>query len=380
MKINKSILAVALGLSVAGVSEAGTVYVTGSTAMRSTFYAAATAPNVIFSGTPLVTLYNGGGSSANFMAFSGTLKGGSGNTVIDCSWSGSENGIKDVATGVTETFIDPSSLNNSDNGTSLPSATVSHAADLAMADNAQAFSRTTSPVLNTGTPVGVITFKWIRNPGKWTGLNVTDSQIRQAMGGYCPLAVFSGNAADTTSYVYVSGRDSGSGTRVNAFGDSGFGILSFPNQIEMNTSGVMQDLDGNGTYAGDFGFTSGGTLCGTMGANTTTATDSWNGGTGYSVIAYASVGDAQTGINLGAVELSYNGVPFSSAAVKEGTYTFWGNEYIYQANSVDSEAQAAYSLLSASTGITAYCDGVKAIKLSDMNCTRTGPNSDPSHN
>jgi predicted RecA/RadA family phage recombinase len=251
-----------------------------------------------------------------------------------------------------------------------------------MADNSQAFSRTKRPTITRTAKVGVITFQWVRNPGLWTGTNVTDSQIHQAFSGFCRRAVFSGNAADTGDYVYVSGRDNLSGTRVNAFGTSGYGIFTVPNQIEMNSSGVMQDLDGFGTYAGDFGFTSGGTLAGTMGANTTAAADLWNGVTGYSVISYMGISDATKAIGLGAVPLSLNGVPFSPAAVKEGSYSYWGNEYILAANNVaaGSEADKAYTRLAATTGINAFCDGTKAIKLSDMHCTRNGPTSDPAHN
>ncbi|HLP77691.1 MAG TPA: hypothetical protein VK327_12325 [Candidatus Paceibacterota bacterium] len=378
--MNKSLLAVALGLGVAGISHAGTVYMTGSTAMRSTVYAALNAPGVVFTAAPSVTLFQGGGSGANFMAFSGTLVGGAGSTTVQCHWSGSEGGINDVAAGTLETFIDPALLDGTDHGTAVPATTITHAADLAMADNSQAYSRTKTPVLTTGAKVGVITFKWVRNNGLWTGTNVTSSMIRQALGGFCPRAVFSGNAADVNDYVYVSGRDNMSGTRVNAFGDSGFGIFTVPNQIEMNNSGVMQNLDGAGTYAGDFGFTSGGTLAKTMGADTTVASDLWNSVTGYSVIAYLSAGDAATAITAGAKELAYNGVAFSPEAVKEGTYTFWGNEYIYRANGAGTEAQSVYTKLAATSGINNYCDGVKAIKLTDMHTKRNSPAGDPSHN
>jgi hypothetical protein len=237
-------------------------------------------------------------------------------------------------------------------------------------------------VLATGSEVGVITFTWVRNKGLWTGSNLTDAMIRQALKGFCKRAVFSGNPADSNDYVYVSGRDNQSGTRVNAFGTSGFGIFTIPNQFEMDSTGNMLDLDApNGTYAGDFGFSSGGTLATTMGADTTAKADNWNGGTGFSVIAYLSRGDADKAITAGAVELTYNGVAQSAANVKEGTYTFWGNEYIYQANGVGAEAQSAYArLANGTTGIVNYCDGVKAIKLTDMHCNRTGPTSDPSHN
>jgi hypothetical protein len=386
-KMKKFLVAATLCLSVAGVSRAGNVYVTGSTAMRSTFYNAIIQPGACFVSAPTVTLYQGGttgnnaGSGASLMAFSGTLVGGSGTTVIKCAWSGSEAGIKDVSTGVSENFIADSALNGADNGTNSPSATESHAVDLAMADSSQDYSRTPSPVLNQGTQVGVITFEWVRNPGKWTGSNVTDSQIRQAFGGFCPLAVFSGNAADTGSFVYVSGRDNLSGTRVNAYGTSGFGIFSSPKQIEINTSGVMQQV--GGLYKGDFGYTSGGTLAKTMGANTTAQTDLAypTHPTGFSVIAYVGISDGNTAVANGATVLTLNGVPFSSAAIKEGTYNFWGNEYIYAANSIGSEAQIAYNNLSnPTTGISHYCDGISAIDLTQMNCSRTGPDTDPVHN
>jgi hypothetical protein len=248
-----------------------------------------------------------------------------------------------------------------------------------MADSSQAFSRNKTPALTTGQTVAVITFTWVRNPGLWTGSNLTDSMIRQALGGFCKRAVFSGNAADINDYVYVSGRDNLSGTRVNQFGECGFGIFTIPNQIEMDSSGNMLDLEPpNGTYAGDFGFSSGGTLAGTLGANTTAKPDLFNGGSGYSVIACLSRGDANTAIANGAIELTVNGVAQSAAAVKEGTFNYWGNEYIYQKNGASAEAQAAYSRLVVS--IPNDVNGTTAIKLTDMHCTRTGPTTDPAHN
>jgi hypothetical protein len=394
MKISKSILAAALGLSMAGLCNAGTVYMTGSTAMRSTVYSALTNAGTVFQAAPAVTVYQGGstgnnaGNGGNYMAFSGTLVGGSGTTVLDCHWTGSEDGILGVCSNTLPafngTFIDPTTLDGADHGTNLPT-TVTAPVNLAMADNAQKYSRTKKPTLGNNAEVGVITFKWVRNPGNWTGTNVTSSQIRQALGGLCKLAVFSGNAADTSSYVYVSGRDNQSGTRVNAYGDSGFGIFTIPSQIEVNASGVMQ-LSPNGLYLDDFGYSSGGTLAGTLGASTVAPdSDLANtsaGNNGFSIIAYASTGDAATAVGKGAVELAYNGVPFSAAAVKEGTYTFWGNEYIFEANNVAaaSEADNIFGFLSATTGINNFCDGTKAIKLTDMHCCRNGPTSDPAHN
>jgi hypothetical protein len=379
MKINKLILAAAFGLGAVSLCEAGTIYMTGSTAMRSSIFTTITHAGSVFTAVPVTTTYEGSSpSGANYMVFSGTLVGGSGTTVLKCHWSGSEGGIKDVATSAIEQFVDDSIVDGA-NHTASPGTTIGHTADLAMADTSQAFSRNKTPTLTTGAKVAVITFTWVRNQGLWTGSNLTDSMIRQALGGFCKRAVFSGNAADVNDYVYVSGRDNQSGTRVNQFGISGFGIFTPPNQIEMDSSGNMLDLDPpNGTYAGDFGFSSGGTLAGTLGANTTTKSDLWNGGTGYSVVSFLSRSDANTAIANGAIEISADGVVQSAAAVKEGTYVYWGNEYIYQKNGASSEAQSVYNNMVVS--IPNDVNGTTAIKLSDMNCTRSGPTSDPAHN
>lgn len=379
MKINKSLLAVALGLSVASLSQAGEIYLTGSTAMRSTIYQVITAPGVVFQSAPVFTGFGGKGGGDNYMAFVGTLVGGSGQTIINCHWSGSEDGLQHLVTGANQTFMDDSLIQTSssvDNAASAPGTTQSKPCDLSMADNAQAFSRSRTPSL-TGQEVGVITFEWVRNQGVWTGTNVTDSMIQQALSGGALRSVFTGNPADATDIVYVSGRNSGSGTRVNAFGDSGFGILTPCQQIQLDSSGNMIDQTGTGVYIGDYGFDSGGTLADTMGANTATTTDPISGAPGFSVIAYAGVGDADRAVTAGATVLSYNGVPFSTNAVYEGTYTFWGNEYIYQANGVSSEAQTVYNNILGN--VANYCDGRKAIALSTMNCTRPGPTAPPVH-
>jgi hypothetical protein len=379
MKLKEIILASAFMLGAVSLCEAGTIYLTGSTAMRSSIFTTIRTAGSVFTAVPTTTTYEGSSASgANYMVFSGTLVGGSGTTVIKCHWSGSEGGIRDVASSASELFVDDSIVDGA-NHTTSPGTTISHNVDLAMADNSQAFSRTKVPALTTGTNVAVITFTWVRNPGLWTGTNITDAMIRKALQGACKRAVFSGNVSDTNDFVYVSGRDNQSGTRVNQFGESGFGIFSFPNQIEMDSSGNMLDLDPpNGTYAGDFGFSSGGTLAGTLGANTTAKPDLFNSGSGYSVIAFLSRGDANTAIANGAIELTANGVAQNSANVKEGTYMYWGNEYIYQRNGVSSEAQSVYNRMVIS--IPTDVNGLTAIKLSDMHCVRNGPTTDSDHN
>ena len=380
MNFKKIILAVALSLGMAGLSNAGTVYMTGSTAFRNSVYNTLNAAGAVFDSAPSFAGYDGSSAGGcNYMTFVGTIGGVA--MTVKCHWSGSEAGVKDVVTGQTETFLDDS-LNGTGYNAGVPGATINASADLAMADNAQRFSRTPTPELATGSSVGIIPFTWVRNPSSlWTGANnVTDQQIRQAMKGFCHLALFTGNNADTT-YVYVSGRNNGSGTRVNAFGTSGFGIFTSPNQIELDASGNMQFLASVGDYAGDDGFESGGTLAGTLGVDTATKSDLFNGGTGFTVLSYLGRGDANKAISLGAVELTLNGVASTTANIVEGKYNYWGVEYIYQKNGASVDAQSVYGkLANTSTGINANLDGTTGIKLTDMHATRTGPTADPVHN
>ena len=399
MKINKNILAVVLGLSAVGVANADEIYLTGSTAARAAVYATMINPGSVFTTAPIFTGIGGSGNGDTYMAFQGTLVGGSGTTIINCHWSGSEAGIVDVGTsGKTETFIPDSSIvgqvSNSDS-TNAP-AYVAHQVDLAMADNAQAYSPAGKNLYSgglVGAEVGVVPFHWVRNNGLWTGTNVTDSQIRQALNNGAKLAVFTGNTADTNSYVYVAGRDNSSGTRVNAFGNCGFGVATAPHQIEITQAdGTMVLLATtvshgitNNVYSGDYGQSSGGTLAKTLGVSTTTATDKVHGGTGYSAIGYLGVGDYNTAIANGATAVNYNGVPFSIAAVEEGSYGFWGNEYCYQTpftySGQSSQIGIVFNnLTSLTTGISAQADGSVVIPLSAMHATRSNPATDPAHN
>jgi len=117
-----------------------------------------------------------------------------------------------------------------------------------------------------------------------------------------------------------------------------------------------------------------------MGYDISTATDAVNGGTnGYSVIAYLGRSDANSAVTAGGTELSLNGVFESPAAIKEGRYNFWGNEYVYHKNTSTSQALAVFNKLAAPAGISGNSDGATTIKLEDMHAVRNGPTSDPVH-
>lgn len=208
--LNKSIVAAVLGLGLVTSSQAVDVYVTGSTAMRTVFYNACTTPGLVFSAAPAFAGVGGSGSGDTYMAFTGTLVGRSDTTTILTHWSGSEAGISDLTGGVAETFMTDAQVTIGGDPASGDTSN-SQVVNLALADTDQASSFTTTPAL-TGLELGVITFKVVRNQGLWTGGNVSDSQLRQALLGGAPIGVFTG-ADDVSSYVYVAGRDTSSGTR-----------------------------------------------------------------------------------------------------------------------------------------------------------------------
>lgn len=380
MKHAPILLSAALGLAFAGIAQAAQyVYVTGSTAGRSAFYTTIIDGSTVFDSAPTkVTQGSSNPGGASYMTFHGTIGGV--DTYVKCHWSGSEAGIADIAGSGTQQFLNDSAVDSLSSAT--PGPFVTSTVDLAGADNDKVYSRNPKAAI-TGTKCVVIPFKWVKQKGSAANLtNVTDQGLRQALTGGVPLALFTGNSADTT-YVYVSGRDNQSGTRVNAFGTSAFGIFSAPFQIQVNANGSMKD-QGAGTYVGDYGYSGGGSLATQMGYDLSqaAAVDVANG-TGvekYSVIAYLGLSDSNTAIANGGTELTYNGVPYSLTAIKEGQYNFWGNYYIYRKSTVSSQALAVYNKLVAPAGLPGHANGTSEIKLTDMHALRNGPTADPVHN
>ncbi|HLH56758.1 MAG TPA: hypothetical protein VKY92_24445 [Verrucomicrobiae bacterium] len=114
------------------------------------------------------------------------------------------------------------------------------------------------------------------------------------------------------------------------------------------------------------------------------AADPIAGVTGWIALAYLGLSDAETaeaanggGAN-GAQPLTFNGVAESAAAIQQGQYSFWGNEYIFQAPGASSAAVTVYTGIV--NNINANTDGIHEISTASMQATRLGPLSDPGHN
>src|ERR1017187_7737973 len=174
------------------------------------------------------------------MNIGGHPVGGSANvvTIIKCHWSGSEAGIADLAGG-TEQFLDDSASTDLSGSAGGPFVT-GQSVDIAMADNDIVYSR--NPGLGaSGTFVGVIPFKWILEKGSLSSItNVNDAQLRVLLAGGAPASLLTGNPADN-NWVYITGRDNLSGTRVNGLGIPRYGINKNVFQLELDSTGRMLD-------------------------------------------------------------------------------------------------------------------------------------------
>jgi hypothetical protein len=133
----------------------------------------------------------------------------------------------------------------------------------------------------------------------------------------------------------------------------------------------------NGSYQNNGGQSSGGSLAKSFG-DTTSSTDQVNGPTGFIAVAYLGISDSTTATNstYNAVQLTYNGVPFSNANVENGLYALWGNEYTEVRPSPSTIATTVAN--SVVSHIQANTSGFE-IPFSSMNVSRTGPTSWPTH-
>jgi len=404
MKISTQITAalVAMGIVSQAMATDPVVYLTGSTAFRSTIFkslsdTSGTTNSVFMPGFSYGTWGNSSAGSANYMVFHGVLTNAgayNGQSVyIDCAWSGSEAGIGSVCDatlqnelrdgtytnllGSPETWVDYASATLAPaasggnvvtsapgpNGTLTNGAQLeanSHQGDLAQADTSQTVSFTpqTTNVLTQLTPYGtegVVTFTISKNvqpnPSQsWNDCsNVTLPQLNILFAnGVAPAWFFTGNTNDH-QYVYLVGRNFGSGTRQNMLSDSGYGGHR---PVDQNSIGygidprdpaqdpktlLLQDEGNNGYESGGgvakaLADSGGSTIQGSC-----QQTDPINGGTGWFALGYLSPSDALSTGNNGGQGLYPNtnnwvtvdGVFSSNGTIENGQWWYWGHEYLY---------------------------------------------------
>jgi hypothetical protein len=367
MKSPKFFLAAVSALAFASWANAQTViHITGSTAFRAATHSAIESilqPGFrgAFTGAAI--------GSANQAIFSGTTVTSNLPVIIKTSWSGSVGGllvvtknfpVPDAAIGVVGGWLSNAELPAAGvvagaNGADIDPAVT---AEVAFSDSFQNSTIAATPVLVgaggfASGVVGVIPFEWVLGnfapgtpPAAFT--NITANFAQAALNSVAVLSQITGNPADSSTFIQVFGRDSDSGTRLEAFAESGFGILTPPVQYDPTiTAGTITSLDAwpgqftDGTsYAiGTQGFSSGG---GVATALNTPGMLTAAGAPGI-MIGYVGISDANNVTN-GRL-LSYNGVPYSPTNVQQGVYSLWSYEHVYYRSTYAAPGKTAVDQL-----------------------------------
>jgi hypothetical protein len=392
MNMIKTALAALTALGFVGFASAQstTIRITGSTAFRAATVSAI--QNILSPGYTYGYIGSSVGG-ANQSTFVGTTKVGNLPVIVKCSFAGSVGGVQTIAqiTPVVTTASPYISETNALTATGLvltaASATFDSPAnaDIAMSDSYQSSTAFNGPGYNTltDTVVGVVPFVWTKGSSSDTGVqasldkvtNITPLLARALLSGGAPLSMFNGVPADSSVFVYAMGRDEDSGTRLTTYAETGFGIFGSPIQYQATiTSGAItaiapyqaQTILGIPYSAGHSGYSSGGTLATTLNTPVSaTAVDSFKAK--FALFAYFGVNDAN-GVNGGKNNLTYNGVPYSVAAVAEGLYTFWGYEHVMYRSSLTGNAKTVADQLA--NQIKNTDAAVSGVLLSAMNVSR----------
>ena len=315
-------------------------------------------------------------------------------------------------------YFDPSQTFGSvDNSTNGALATNLHAGGISFSDTFQASSifngkkagdGYTYPNAKVDNKVGIVSFTWAASKG-FPATNMTTAIAKTILGtGSCGLDFFTGNVADQQSAVYLLGRNIDSGTRLTTLAESGYGVSSVVTQYAIgtnyslvtNTSTGVTNITATFTgtsatnslltfpievingvsskFAGNSGYSSGGTLCGFLtnsyADQTTINVDGANPGlyTGATyLLGYAGTSDANGKVAGGLIELSYNGVPVSTNAIAQGQYSFWGYEHCLLSPNSDSTVGAFYTnLVTAVKGSTTATLSPN-VEIGDMQVSRS---------
>ena len=372
MKLKNILIAGALALASIGTASAvtTTIVITGSSAYR---VPVVTAIQNLMSGssggtTGFTVGYTGTATTpegSNAQIYKGTIAGN--DVIIKTSWSGSAAGIQTVAaTSPTKTvgvFTDgvSTAAYPGTSGITDPRNGVNQVRpDVAMADNTQSstlFNGTSNgvtygqlvtaafPAVGTAsTKVGVVPFVWCVSksaPAQFDNMTAQAAQYIYTSVGYTLGSFLTGNNADEAYAVYGAGRDPDSGTRIVAFAETGIGATANTGikQFKIDASGgaitsialtTATTINGVAVPAGSNGEASGGTLAGLMNNTGPSALTPGNilATDGFFVTYLGQgVGNSDNLVAPARI-IKYNGVAYSSQAVIEGAYTFWGYERI----------------------------------------------------
>jgi hypothetical protein len=353
------------------LSAATTIYLAGSNGDRT---ATQTAIGHILTGSVFVG--SAAPASANYGIWTGTYNGET--YKIKVSFLGATAAVKALAGGQTVAFLpDTATGQGTQNDLSNSSTYTAGTPDSQIPSFATSSNfQSTSPYHGTYQGVsyaqlvdaltGVIPLEYVATPG-FPGTNITTQQVQALYTtGALPLAVFTGSNSDENKVVYAIGRNTDAGQRYISLTESGLGVDTTVKQYKpavptgSTTSG---SITYGGTVAshalwpretvsgldsqtlGNSGFTTGANLAPylTVVLGPTAYQSSNPSATAGYYIGYLAYGDvlsrvANASIPSGnrGIELKYNGVSYSEAAVDEGQYTLWGYSHIFRKSTLTS--------------------------------------------
>jgi len=379
-----------------GSASAETIYITGSTAFRSSANTAIDTYATTHGGAQIATDSASLGSAGNLLY---TFTNGSGLNYIDVHWGGSEAGIQSVAGPATGTNAAKIGFfaTNATGLTAASANTNNQVANLTFSDTFQStsvFNGTYQGVTYAGlieaggNQVGVVSFNWIASVGcPAANIGVNTAQWILAAGS-APVAMLTGNSADKVNGVYLVGRNQDSGTRLTTLAEVGYGVKTPVIQYKVDSTSQIEQypieiINGiSSSTLGNSGYSSGGTLCGFM-TNSYTAAGGLSVGqsdgtfaastyTGNNfLIGYAGTSDANGKTGGGLIKLAYNGVQSSTNGIAIGSYTFWGYEHLLYNNSVaTTAAKSVASSLATALLATPTATLTPNVNLNDMLVSR----------
>lgn len=366
MKLKSILGGTALALAVITSAQADvTVNITGATAFRAATLASIKS-RFVASGAAFKFAHDqtaGGLTGATRAIFIGTFPGVSGNTTVNCCFTGSVEGVRALIPTVTDplppTYYQPSLLAATTaviGGAELASQGTTGAAglggisDIAFSDVTKSSTPYSAYSLQPASPAaGVIVFTMVGSNGCPIS-NITAQQFRALFTqGFQPLSLFTGDANDDpgaaspnvgAQYLFATGRNDGSGTRTAYLAETGYGITKLVNQYVTNQSsnatlttiqlvpagGVNvpalpgqsasnastvwgQNVDGNGGYnSGSMLRTDLAKTGASVNVLDASGADAFGSPQKVTLVTWLSLSDAATARTNGAKILSYNGV------------------------------------------------------------------------
>ncbi len=397
MKLKSTLMFGMLALAAGNASAATKVFnISGATAFRASMNNAIIA---VLGGEGVTKYaYTGtqGIAGSNRSIFVGAMAAFPGDTIIvRTEQNGSTTGINRVEDNTAITYLSDVVRLDGSAGTGNPVTTagynlgasgndapetVTAIPQWAFSDVDKLLSQRPNASLN-GLPVGVVPFMFLAGEGAPAALNNMTDQIHRTLWstGELPISFFTGDTNDATT-VIATGRNNGSGTRATILAESQYGAFTNVVQFGATFTGTRTDSFPTAKLLQltTFGNNGAGSNSDVRELLTRRSDDLKNTqGNPFDAVfvSYLTISDALSAITEGAQAMTYNGVAYSSANVKNGLYSLWGYQQFYR----DDDASADEATFDGVFRplVPATLDGIDGIKISDMTVTRAGGDGGP---